>query len=161
MTQKNDVHKHFIGRVIEMAAENASSVTGGPFAAIVVRNGEIIGQGTNKVTSTNDPTAHAEVVAIRDACKNIGSFQLSDCDLYCSCEPCPMCFGAIYWARPARVYFAAGKADASAAGFDDSFIYEQIPLDGEHRSIPFMHTAHEDYNKPFEKWDRNGNKTEY
>ncbi|HNW70539.1 MAG TPA: nucleoside deaminase [Bacteroidales bacterium] len=156
-----ETHKKFIDLVIEMAEKNALSLNGGPFAALVVRNGEIIGKGTNNVTSTNDPTAHAEVVAIRDACKNIGSFQLADCDLYCSCEPCPMCLGAIYWARPSRVYYAASKHEASAAGFDDSFIYEQIPLAPEKRSIPFIHIAHEGLNQPFEKWSKNGNKTEY
>lgn len=154
-------HKKFIDLVIEMAGKNALSSDGGPFAALVVRHGEIIGKGTNNVTSTNDPTAHAEVVAIRDACKNAGSFQLADCDLYCSCEPCPMCLGAIYWARPSRVFYAASKNEASAAGFDDSFIYEQIPLSPEKRSIPFIHVKHEGFNQPFEKWSMNVNKTEY
>jgi len=161
MNGASETNKKFIDLVIEMAGKNALSLNGGPFAALVVRNGEIIGKGTNNVTSTNDPTAHAEVVAIRDACKNLGSFQLSDCDLYCSCEPCPMCLGAIYWARPAKVYYAASKHEASAAGFDDSFIYEQIPLTPEKRSIPFVQVKHEGFNQPFEKWSMNGNKTEY
>ncbi|HOY32434.1 MAG TPA: nucleoside deaminase [Bacteroidales bacterium] len=161
MKENSDLHHKFISMVLDLAAENASSVEGGPFAALVVCNGKIIGKGTNRVTSTNDPTAHAEVVAIRDACKNKETFQLSDCDLYTSCEPCPMCLGAIYWARPARVFYAASKREASAAGFDDSFIYEQIPLAHENRSIPFIHVTHEEYNKPFEKWSLNGNKTEY
>ncbi len=155
------MHNKYIGLVIEMASENASSLNGGPFAALVVRNGEVVGKGTNSVTTSNDPTAHAEVVAIRDACKNLDTFQLTDCDLYCSCEPCPMCLGAIYWARPARVFYAATNKDASAVGFDDSFIYEQIPLAHERRSIPFKHVEHCDHNKPFEQWAHNTDKTEY
>ncbi|HNW90672.1 MAG TPA: nucleoside deaminase [Bacteroidales bacterium] len=161
MIPQNETHKKFIGLVIEMAGENALSLSGGPFAAIVVRNGEIVGKGTNKVTSTNDPTAHAEVVAIRDACKNLGTFQISDCVLYTSCEPCPMCLGAIYWARPAQVFFAATQKEASAAGFDDSFIYQQIPLPYEQRSIPFINVKHQDFNKPFDLWVVNDKKTEY
>ncbi|HQP16403.1 MAG TPA: nucleoside deaminase [Bacteroidales bacterium] len=161
MIPENTNHEKFIRRVIEMAGANALSLTGGPFAAIVVRNGEVVGQGTNVVTTTNDPTAHAEVMAIRDACKNLGTFQLDGCDLYTSCEPCPMCLGAIYWARPARVYFAATQKEASAAGFDDSFIYQQIPLPYEQRSIQFINVKHQDLNKPFELWVVNDKKTEY
>jgi len=161
MTAEETIHKRFIGLAIEMAAENASTLNGGPFAAIVVRNGEIVGKGTNKVTSTNDPTAHAEVVAIRDACKNLTTFQLSDCDLYCSCEPCPMCLGAIFWARPARVFYAASNLDASAAGFDDTFIYKQIPIDPEKRTIPFLKIDHDNLNKPFAEWNLNKDKIDY
>ncbi|HOV11357.1 MAG TPA: nucleoside deaminase [Bacteroidales bacterium] len=161
MIPENTNHEKFIRLVIEMAGDNALSLTGGPFAAVVVRGGEVVGQGTNKVTSTNDPTAHAEVMAIRDACKNLGTFQLDDCDLYTSCEPCPMCLGAIYWARPARVFFAATQKEASAAGFDDSFIYQQIPLPYEQRSIPFINLKYKDFNKPFELWVVNDKKTEY
>jgi len=161
MIPESTIHEKFIRMVLEMAGENALSLTGGPFAAIVVRNGKVVGQGTNKVTSTNDPTAHAEVMAIRDACQNLGTFQLDGCDLYTSCEPCPMCLGAIYWARPARVFFAATQKEASAAGFDDSFIYQQIPLPYEQRSIPFINLKHHDFNKPFELWEVNDKKTEY
>ncbi len=161
MIPENTNHEKFIRLVIEMAGDNALSLTGGPFAAVVVRGGEVVGQGTNKVTSTNDPTAHAEVMAIRDACKNLGTFQLDDCDLYTSCEPCPMCLGAIYWARPARVFFAATQKEASAAGFDDSFIYQQIPLPYEQRSIQFINLKYKDFNKPFELWVVNDKKTEY
>jgi guanine deaminase len=122
------VNNPFMARAIELAIENARSGRGGPFAAIVVKDERIVGEGTNCVTASNDPTAHAEVVAIRAACAVLGSFQLDGCDFYTTCEPCPMCLGAIYWARPARVYFGSKAADAAAAGFDDAFIYEQLAL---------------------------------
>lgn len=161
MIVENTTHHHFIGLALNMALENASAVDGGPFAAIIVRNGEVVGRGCNSVTSTNDPTAHAEVLAIRDACKNLGTFQLAGCDLYTSCEPCPMCLGAIYWARPSRVFYAASKQDASAAGFADGFIYEQIALAEEKRSIPFLHITHKKTQQPFEMWRVNDKKTIY
>src|ERR1700761_2068275 len=107
---------------------------GGPFGAVVVRKGKVVGRGWNQVTSTNDPTAHAEVVAIRDACKRLKTFQLDDCDLYTSCEPCPMCLSAIYWARIPAVYYGNTRQDAAAIGFDDDFIYQQIPLPPEKRA---------------------------
>jgi len=118
----------FLERAIALAVANARNSDGGPFAALVVKDGRVIAEGVNLVTSANDPTAHAEVVAIRAACRALGHFQLEGCEIYSSCEPCPMCLGAIYWARPARVYYAATAADASQAGFDDSFIYRQIAL---------------------------------
>ena len=113
------------------------------------------------VTSTNDPTAHAEVVAIRDACKNLETFQLLECDIYTACEPCPMCLGAIYWARPERVFFIATHADASAAGFDDTFIYRQIEIPAPDRSIPMLHVASADATRPFEEWACKPDKAEY
>jgi tRNA(Arg) A34 adenosine deaminase TadA len=123
-------------RAIALADENVTAGRGGPFGAVVVRAGKIVAEGTNLVTSTNDPTAHAEVVAIRNACRALGAFQLTGCEIYASCEPCPMCLGAIYWARPDRVWFAAGRTDAEQAGFDDSFIYDELPLPPAQRSIP-------------------------
>src|SRR5580700_6907154 len=126
-----------MARAIELAIENVRSGRGGPFAALVVKDGRIVGEGTNCVTASNDPTAHAEVVAIRAACAALGSFQLDGCDFYTTCEPCPMCLGAIYWARLSSVYFAATAADAAAAGFDDAFIYEQLALPLAARKIPF------------------------
>ena len=123
-------------RALELAAANARSGQGGPFAAVVVRNGEVVAEGCNLVTATLDPTAHAEVVAIREACKALGAFQLTGCELYTSCEPCPMCLGAIYWARPSAIYYAATHKDAASAGFDDSFIYEQTRRPVSERAIP-------------------------
>ena len=111
---------------------------GGPFGCIVVKGDEIVGRGHNKVTSTNDPTAHAEIVAIRDACKNLGTFQLEGCEIYTSCEPCPMCLGAIYWSRPAVIYYANTRSDAAAIGFDDSMIYDEINTHINDRKIPVI-----------------------
>src|SRR6202011_1282375 len=117
-------------------SDNVRAVSGGPFAAVIVRDANIVGTGVNRVTSSNDPTAHAEVVAIREACQALGAFQLTGCDLYTTCEPCPMCLGAIYWARPARVFYAGTAADAAAAGFDDAFIYDELKSAHAARSIP-------------------------
>src|SRR5215813_6448582 len=118
----------FIHRTIQLAVENVNSGRGGPFGALVVKDGEIIASGANQVTSSFDPTAHAEIVAIRKACQVLKNFELSGCEIYCSCEPCPMCLGAIYWSRPAQVFFCATGKDAADAGFDDSFVHEQICL---------------------------------
>ncbi len=137
---------------IELAAENVSSGRGGPFAAIVVRGDEIIAEGVNLVTSTNDPTAHAEVVAIRRACRAVGSFQLTDCELYTSCEPCPMCLGAIYWARPRRIYYAASRTDAADVGFDDAYIYEELERDSEMRRLPTIRLLADESQRPFQIW---------
>src|SRR5688572_3154517 len=124
-------HETFMRRAIELAQRGADSNDGGPFGCVVVRDGEVVGEGWNKVTSTNDPTAHAEVVAIRDACARLGDFQLDGCSVYTSCEPCPMCLGAIYWARPDRVIYANTRFDAASIDFDDDFIYHEInaPMD--------------------------------
>ena len=138
-------------KVIDMAVDNVRG-DGGPFAALVVRDGVVIATGANQVTRTNDPTAHAEMVAIREACRVLGEHQLAGCDVYSSCEPCPMCLGALYWARPARVFFAATKLEAAEAGFDDSFIYQQIDLPHSERSIPMFHVADQRATKPFEAW---------
>ncbi|MFK7808494.1 MAG: nucleoside deaminase [Saprospiraceae bacterium] len=146
---------------IRLSREGMQSGEGGPFGAVVVKDGKIVGRGNNQVTSSNDPTAHAEVVAIRDACKNLGTFQLDDCIIYSSCEPCPMCLGAIYWARPAKLYFACDKKDAAAIGFDDDFIYEEIPLPIEKRKIPTAQMLQEEGQTVFKEWDEKQDKTLY
>ena len=139
-------------RALEWAAANATSGRGGPFAALVVRDGHIIAEGENLVTSTGDPTAHAEIVAIRRACQKLGRFQLSGCELYTSCEPCPMCLGAIYWARPTTIFYSGTHHDAAAAGFDDSYIYEQTRMRPEQRDIRMIRLLPEAANVPFSAW---------
>src|ERR1051326_6917910 len=156
----NFMEREFLRQVVELAVENVRR-NGGPFAALVVRDGIVIASGANQVTRTNDPTAHAEIVAIREACRVLGDFQLSGCDLYSSCEPCPMCLGALYWARPARVFFAATQQDAAAAGFDDSFIYDQIRVPGSERTIPMIHAIDEQATRPFEAWVSKSDRTAY
>jgi guanine deaminase len=151
----------FMARAIEIAIENVRLGRGGPFAALVVKGGRIVGEGANCVTSSNDPTAHAEVVAIRAACSALETFQLDGCELYTTCEPCPMCLGAIYWARPGRVYFACTAADAAAAGFDDAFIYEQIALPLEERKIPFVGMMREESLACFREWEAKQDRVEY
>jgi guanine deaminase len=158
---KPEMHKKFIDICIDMAVKNVEQGKGGPFAAIVVKNNEIIGLGTNTVTSTNDPTAHAEINAIRDACKNLNSHQLKDCEIYSSCEPCPMCFSAIYWARPLKVFFAASKTDADNYGFDDSLILRQLKIAPSYRILRMVKVQSEDSNLPFEAWENKKNKIEY
>ena len=143
---------HLMSQAIALAVENVRSGNGGPFAAIVAREGEIVATGVNCVTSAKDPTAHAEVVAIRNACRVLAAFQLTGCEIYTTCEPCPMCLGAIYWARPARVWFAATSAQAAAAGFDDSFIYRELALGPAARAIPMEHLEHCDAQRPFDVW---------
>ncbi len=120
---------------IALSQNGVRNNEGGPFGCIIVKDDTIVGRGNNKVTSSNDPTAHAEVVAIRDACKNLGTFQLEGCEIYTSCEPCPMCLGAIYWARPKVVYFANSRQDAANIGFDDSMIYEELGIDLDKRKF--------------------------
>ena len=157
---KND--EYFIREAIKQADKGITNNEGGPFGAIVVKNGEIVGRGNNKVTSTNDPTAHAEMVAIRDACKNLSSFQLDDCIIYSSCEPCPMCLGAIYWARPERVVYAATAEDADKiAGFDDSFIYTELATEPGKRKIPALNALREEGVKIFEAWKAKEDKILY
>lgn len=153
--------EQWMKEAILLALENVASGNGGPFAAIVVKDNEIVGRGVNTVTTSNDPTAHAEVNAIRNACKNLSSFQLDHCEIYTSCEPCPMCLGAIYWSRPDKVYYASTKADASEAGFDDSFIYEEIEKCGSKRSIPFVALPMQEAKEVFLAWVNKQDKTEY
>jgi tRNA(Arg) A34 adenosine deaminase TadA len=151
----------FMEQVIRMAVENVQSGRGGPFAAAVVKEGKILAIGVNQVISNNDPTAHAEIMAIREACRVLGSYQLSGCHIYASCEPCPMCLGAIYWARPERVYFGARASDAAAVGFDDQFIYEQIETPRSERSIPMIETMRESALAALDAWRAKPDKVEY
>jgi guanine deaminase len=153
--------KNFLERAIELSAQGMQNRQGGPFGCVVVKDGKIIGEGCNEVTASNDPTAHAEVVAIRNACKNLNHFQLDGCDIYASCEPCPMCLGAIYWARPNRVIYANTKADAAAINFDDQFIYDEIEKPDKQKAIPFIHHPHAAAIKVFEQWKKMGDKTVY
>ncbi len=146
---------------IAQAHEGMLNNRGGPFGAVVVKGQQVIGRGNNQVTSTNDPTAHAEIMAIREACAHLGSFQLSGCSIYTSCEPCPMCLGAIYWARPDHLYYACTKEDAAAAGFDDAFIYEEIELQNDARSIPFNGILQEEAQVLFKTWIDKSDKTPY
>jgi guanine deaminase len=151
----------FMARAIEISIENVRLGRGGPFGAVVVKDGTIIAEGANCVALTNDPTAHAEVVVIREACKKLGAFELHDCELYTSCEPCPMCLGAIYWARPARVFFGSTAADASQAGFDDLLIYREIPQRHEERKIPMIQLMRNEALEAFRAWEHAPNKTPY
>ena len=151
----------FMNEAIGLARENLKLKNGGPFGAIVVKNGKIIGRGMNSVTSTNDPTAHAEVNAIREACENLQSFQLTDCEIYSSCEPCPMCLGAIYWARPRKLYFAASRNDAAHAGFDDAEIYQEIELPFTKRKLPTEQFSQSDAVELFNTWVKIESKIEY
>ncbi len=151
----------FIEKAIEVALENVMSNQGGPFGAIVVKDGKIIGTGRNEVTASNDPTAHAEVQAIRAACKYLNDFQLIDCEIYTSYEPCPMCIGAIYWARPKAVYYACTKEDAAKIGFDDQFIYEQLSLPIDQRNITMKQISPNQYELPFKTWEKSKDKTHY
>lgn len=146
---------------IRLSLENVETGRGGPFGAVVVKDGVIVASGANEVTATNDPTAHAEVVAIRRACEALGSFQLEGCEIYCSCEPCPMCLGAIYWARPSRIFFANTKADAAAIQFDDDFIYREIERPLDQRTLPTKQLLREEALAAFDKWRANTDKVLY
>lgn len=154
-------HEMFMEQAIEIAIKGLLNDEGGPFGCIIVKDGKIIGKGNNKVTSSNDPTAHAEIMAIREACKTLDSFQLNDCVLYTSCEPCPMCLGAIYWARPKKVYYGCNKDDAAKIGFDDSFIYQELDLDMNKRAIPFEQINRNMAIKAFKTWEDKEDKIEY
>ncbi|MGH1339308.1 MAG: nucleoside deaminase [Aureispira sp.] len=151
----------FMQRAIQIAEEGVANNQGGPFGAVVVKDGVIIGESCNLVTSTNDPTAHAEVSAIRKACKKLGSFQLDGCIIYTSCEPCPMCLGAIYWARPDKVYYGCNREDAAAIGFDDQFIYDELDKPINNRAIPLLPLLREQALVAFENWRSKDDKKEY
>ena len=151
----------FMQEAVEMAIENVRAGRGGPFAALVVRDGEVVARGTNLVTSSQDPTAHAEVVAIRRACRSLNTFQLDGCDLYTSCEPCPMCLGAIYWARLDRVFYAGTRQDAAAAGFDDHFIYDEIALPPAERHITMIPMLRDEAQRAFDAWTNNDDRIAY
>ncbi len=151
----------FMARAIQLSIENVRSGRGGPFGTVVVKDGAIISEATNQVTATNDPTAHAEVLAIRNACKKLGVFDLQGCEIYTSCEPCPMCLGAIYWARLTRVYFANTAADASKVGFDDSAIYREIAQPHAKRQIPMIQMMRKEALAAFREWEDKPNKIGY
>lgn len=154
-------HKKFMRAAIKLAEKGVDSNSGGPFGAVIVKDNKIIAEGFNSVTLLNDPTAHAEIIAIRSACKKLKSFQLDDCIIYTSCEPCPMCLGAIYWARPKKVFFAGNREDAAEFNFDDQFIYDEIGKDIADRKIEFENMSREDALTVFEKWEAKIDKTEY
>ncbi|MDN5201368.1 nucleoside deaminase [Fulvivirgaceae bacterium BMA10] len=154
-------NEDFMKEAIQLSFNKMMEGKGGPFGAIVVKDGEIIGRGYNQVTSKNDPTAHAEIIAIREACKKIGSFQLEGCELYTSCEPCPMCLGAIYWARPDIVFYGNTKKDAAQIGFDDDFIYQELSIPPLERKIPMVQMLHKDALKAFQAWNEKEDKIQY
>lgn len=151
----------FMARAIQLSLENVLSGHGGPFGAVIVKHGSIVAEGVNRVTATNDPTAHAEVSAIREACSKLGVFELTDCEIYTSCEPCPMCLGAIYWARLARVYFGNLASDAAKIGFDDSFIYREFDKASPLRSIPMIPMMRDQALEAFRAWQTKPNKIPY
>jgi guanine deaminase len=151
----------FMREAIRLSIENVRAGNGGPFGAVIVKDGKIIARGFNQVTSTNDPTAHAEVVAIREACKVLNSFQLDDCEIYTSCEPCPMCLGAIYWARPSKMYYANTKKDAASIGFDDQFIYEELELTLDKRQLSAEQLLQNEAIVAFKEWEEKINKIAY
>jgi tRNA(Arg) A34 adenosine deaminase TadA len=153
--------KVYMQEAIALAEKNVHNNHGGPFGAVVVKDGKIIGRGGNKVTVNNDPTAHAEIVAIREAAKNLGTFDLSGCEIYASCEPCPMCLGAIYWSHIDKLYYAATKDDAAKANFDDSFIYAEIAKPKDQRQLQSVQLMREDAVKVFEEWNQSENKIPY
>lgn len=157
----NSEEKKFMKIAIDLANENVKNNNGGPFGAIIVKNGKIIATGTNKVTKNNDPTAHAEITAIRNACEKLGTFQLDDCEIYSSCEPCPMCLGAIYWARFKKLYFAASKEDAASIGFDDAFIYKEFNKPIQERNLECIQIMHDEAVETFNLWKENDGKINY
>lgn len=151
----------FMQMAIDLSREGMNAGKGGPFGCVIVKNGLVIGRGNNSVLSTNDPTAHAEIMAIRDACKTLRHFQLDGCEIYASCEPCPMCLGAIYWARPERVFYANSRMDAANAGFDDDFIYQELPLEPLSRTIPMQQCPEESAQSVFQDWINKSDKKIY
>jgi len=157
----NESDKKFMQRAIELAEAGMDSNAGGPFGCVIAKDGEVIGEGCNSVTSTNDPTAHAEIVSIREACQKLGAFQLDGCVVYTSCEPCPMCLGAIYWARPERVYFACTREDAANIGFDDRFIYEELKKANDERHLQIINLMRDEALEVFKKWQRKPDKQKY
>ena len=151
----------FMKMAVELAIENVRSGDGGPFGALIVKDGQLISSGTNAVAAENDPTAHAEIVAIRRACQLLETFQLTGCEVYCSCEPCPMCLGALYWARPDAVYFAGTHEDAASAGFDDGYIYREFELAPEERKLKVIRIPTETSAEPFDLWLARADRVEY
>lgn len=157
---ERNTNSEYMKRAIELAQKSVEK-GGGPFGAVIVKDGKIVAEGSNCVTLNNDPTAHAEVSTIRIACKNLNTFDLSGCIIYSSCEPCPMCLAAIYWARIEKIYYGCNKTDAKDIGFDDSFIYEQIDLKPEQRSIPAKEFLREEALSAFRMWSEKDDKIEY
>lgn len=155
------MHEHFLQQAIDLAVDNVGSGHGGPYGAVIVKDQQVIAASANQVTSLKDPTAHAEVMAIRLACQQLDNFQLRDCILYTSCEPCPMCLGAIYWARLAKVYYACNRLDAAEANFDDGFIYDEIALPPEQRHVAMLHLNLPNALQPFKAWHEKTNKILY
>jgi guanine deaminase len=151
----------FMREAIRLAGENVRAGQGGPFGCVIVRHGQIVGRGRNRVTTTNDPTAHAEVLAIREACAALGTFHLPDCELYTSCEPCPMCLGAIYWARIPQIYYANTRADAATIGFDDDFIYRQLALPAAQRSVAMIPLLRDEAQAGFAAWAQQAKRIRY
>ncbi|MDF1582926.1 MAG: nucleoside deaminase [Methyloprofundus sp.] len=155
------MHTQFLQQAIDLAIENVRTGNGGPFGAVICQDNKVIAACSNIVTCSNDPTAHAEITAIRTACQHLNNFQLTDCTIYSSCEPCPMCLGAIYWARLGQVYFACNRFDAAQAGFDDSFIYNEIAARLEHRTINMQHIEIDRALQPFIAWQEQEEKIRY
>ena len=155
------VDLRFMRQAIQLATDNVMSGRGGPFGALVVRDGELIAVGANQVTATNDPTAHAEIVAVRNACQALGTFQLTGCDVYTSCEPCPMCLAALYWSRCRAIFYGNSAADAARAGFDDSFLYEEVAKPLEERTIPISRLLPEEASASFAAWGQSPFKVGY
>jgi guanine deaminase len=153
--------KKYIQMAIDLSREGMNKGVGGPFGCVIVKGNEVVGKGCNSVASLNDPTAHAEIVAIRDACKNLQTFQLTGCEVFTSCEPCPMCMGAIYWARPDKVFFAATRHDAAEAGFDDSMIYQELGCSMEERKISMINIGQQQAVKVFDEWKSKPDKIAY
>ncbi len=153
--------KSFLHEAIRLSSEKMEANEGGPFGAVIVKNDTIIGRGWNRVTSSNDPTAHAEIMAIRDACSSLKTFSLAGCEIYASCEPCPMCLSAIYWARIDMLYFAASREDAAAAGFDDALLYEEVPKEWRDRTLKTEQCLHKEALKVFKQWENKPDKTPY
>jgi guanine deaminase len=151
----------FMAEAIKLSYEGVTNNAGGPFGCVIVKDDIIIARGNNRVTSTNDPTAHAEIVAIREACKNLNTFQLTDCEIYTSCEPCPMCLGAIYWVRPSKIYYANSRQDAANIGFDDSFIYDELTVEINNRKIPMIPIGRENALASFVLWQQKEDKIAY
>jgi len=151
----------FLKKSIELSRKNILDNVGGPFGAVIIKDGKVIAEGSNQVTSTNDPTAHAEMVAIRNACKVLNTFDLEGCEIYSSCEPCPMCLSAIYWARLDKIYFANSRQDAAAIGFDDDFIYQEIPKPLEARTLSCVHVTLPEAQTVFKEWMNKSDKIEY
>ena len=157
----NTQHEAFMRMAIELSAQNVLQSLGGPFGAVIVKNGKVVAKSANKVTSSNDPTAHAEISAIRLACKKLKTFDLSGCIVYTSCEPCPMCLGALYWARVDTIYYGNTKADAAAINFDDQFIYEELDKALNERKLPIKQLLRDEAQQAFKLWEKSAMKTDY